>query len=93
MARYNHLPIHRAAFDLAVHLEQIVRHFDRYHKYTLGTDLRTYSRRILERIIEANESRETIDRISGLPSQYKARSQNQRRPVLLPSLLRGLLRG
>ena len=39
MARYDHLPIYRAAFDLAVHLEQIVRHFDRYHKYTLGTDL------------------------------------------------------
>ena len=58
MARYDHLPIYRAAFDLAVHLEQIVRHFDRYHKYTLGTDLRTGSRRILERIIEANESRE-----------------------------------
>ena len=48
MARYDHLPIYRAAFDLAVHLEQIVRHFDRYHKYTLGTDLRTGSRRILE---------------------------------------------
>ena len=45
MARYDHLPIYRAAFDLAVHLEQIVRHFDRYHKYTLGTDLRTGSRR------------------------------------------------
>ena len=58
MDRYDHLPIYRAAFDLAVHLEQIVRHFDRYHKYTLGTDLRTGSRRILERIIEANESRE-----------------------------------
>src|SRR3989442_3259874 len=56
MARYD--PIYQAAFDLAVHLEQIVRHFDRYHKYTLGTDLRTGSRRVLERIIEANESRE-----------------------------------
>ena len=29
MARYDHLPIYPAAFDLAVHLEQIVRHFDR----------------------------------------------------------------
>ena len=46
MARYDHLPIYRAAFDLAVHLERTVRHFDRYHKYTLGTDLRTGSRRI-----------------------------------------------
>ena len=32
MARYEHLPIHRAAFDLALHLETIVRNFSRYHK-------------------------------------------------------------
>jgi len=56
MARYDHLPIYRAAFDLAVHLEKIVRHFSRYHKYTLGTELRDTSRHILERIIEANNS-------------------------------------
>ena len=30
MARYEHLPIYRAGFDLAVHLEKVVRHFDRY---------------------------------------------------------------
>jgi hypothetical protein len=31
MARYDHLPIYRTAFDLAVHIEKIVRHFSRYH--------------------------------------------------------------
>ncbi len=62
MARYEHLPIYRAAFDLAVHIEKIVRHFGRYHKYSLGTELREKSRRIFERIIEANNSqnRESI---------------------------------
>jgi hypothetical protein len=54
MARYDHLPIYRAAFDLAVHLEKLVRQFSRYHKYTLGTELRDGSRRILVRIIEAS---------------------------------------
>jgi 23S rRNA-intervening sequence protein len=58
MARYDHLPIYRAAFDLAVHIEKLVRHFSRYHKYTLGTELRDGSRRILARIIEANDSRD-----------------------------------
>jgi hypothetical protein len=58
MARYEHLPIYRAVFDLAVHIEKIVRNFSRYHKYTLGTELRDGSRRILERIIEANQSRD-----------------------------------
>jgi len=62
MARYDHLPIYRTAFDLAVHIEKIVRHFSRYHKYSIGTELRENSRRILERIIEANnsQSRESI---------------------------------
>jgi hypothetical protein len=58
MARYDYLPIYRAAFDLAVHMEKLVRHFGRYHKYTLGTELRDGSRRILARIIEANDSRD-----------------------------------
>jgi len=61
MARYEHLPIYRAAFDLAVHMEKIVRHFSRYHKYSLGTELRERSRQILERIIEANNNN-TVER-------------------------------
>ncbi len=35
-----HLPLYKAALDLAVHLEGAVRRFARYHKYTLGTDVR-----------------------------------------------------
>lgn len=58
MARSEHLPIYRTAFDLAVHIEKIVRHFSRYHKYTLGTQLRESSQDILKRIIEANTSRD-----------------------------------
>ncbi|MBF8278162.1 MAG: hypothetical protein HW390_3235 [Candidatus Brocadiaceae bacterium] len=57
MARYEHLPIFREAYDLSVHIEKIVRNFSRYHKYTLGTDLRNKSRRILEKIVDANNSR------------------------------------
>ena len=34
------------------------RNFSRYHKYTLGTELRDGSRRVLQRVIEANESRD-----------------------------------
>ena len=40
------------------HVEKIVRNFGRYHKYSLGTELRERSRRVLERIMEANQSRE-----------------------------------
>ncbi len=58
MARYEHLPIFKEAYDLTVHLEKIVRNFSRYHKYTLGTDLRNKSRHILEKIVEANNAAE-----------------------------------
>ena len=58
MARYEHLPIFRAAFDLAVHFEKIVRNFSRYHKYSLGTELRDQSRSLLTTIIDANNARE-----------------------------------
>ena len=58
MARYEHLPIYRAAFDLSVHMEKVVRNFSRYHKYTLGAELRDCSMGILKRIIMANNSRD-----------------------------------
>ena len=58
MARYEHLPIYLTSFDLAVHMEKIVRNFSRYHKYTLGSELRNRSRQILECVIEANNEKE-----------------------------------
>jgi four helix bundle protein len=58
MARYEHLPIFKVSFDLAVHIEKIVKNFSRYHKYTLGTELRNQSRAIVEAIIEANSKKD-----------------------------------
>lgn len=40
MAHYEHLPIYKRAYDLALYFEQIVRGFSRYHKYTVGAELR-----------------------------------------------------
>ena len=54
MARYEHLPVYKKAMDLAVYVEQIVRCFCRYHKYTLGSQLREKSREIVGLIIKAN---------------------------------------
>jgi len=58
MARYEHLPIYRDAYELSVHIEKIVRNFSRYHKYTLGTELRTKTWNIVEKIIEANNAKD-----------------------------------
>jgi len=56
MARYQHLPIYKKAMDLTIYLEKIVRSFSRYHKYTLGSELRERSREIVGLIIRANST-------------------------------------
>jgi hypothetical protein len=71
MARYEHLPIYRDAYDLTVHIEQIVRNFSRYHKYTLGTDLRNKMRAALESIVEANNAHDRSERLLALRQQLE----------------------
>ena len=60
MARYEHLPIYKKAMDLAVHFEKVVAGFSRYHKYTLGTELRNKSREIVSLIVKANSTRDRL---------------------------------
>lgn len=71
MARYEHLPIYRDAYDLTVHIEKIVQNFSRYHKYTLGTDLRNKTRAVLERVIEANNALDRVELLLGLRQQLE----------------------
>lgn len=47
MARYEHLPIYKQAMDVAVHFEKVVAGLSRYHKHTLGTELRNKSREVV----------------------------------------------
>ena len=54
MARYEHLPIYKAALDLTVHLEKLVAGFSRHHKYRQGTEMREGSRAVLMRVLKAN---------------------------------------
>jgi len=60
MARYDHLPIYREAFDLCLYLEKLVRGMARYDKYILGADLRNLSREVLRLIIRANSEEDRI---------------------------------
>ena len=50
MARHEHLPIYKAALDMTVHFEKLVAGFSRYHKYTLGTELRQGSHAVLQKV-------------------------------------------
>jgi hypothetical protein len=58
MSQYRHLPVWKAALDLAVHLEHAVRRFPRYHKYTLGTELRQTAQRLCRLVARANDARD-----------------------------------
>ena len=58
MARYEHLPIYKQALDVAVHFEKVVAGFSRYHKYTLGTELRQKSREVVALIVKANAAQD-----------------------------------
>jgi hypothetical protein len=56
MARYEHLPIYKTALELGVILQGVVARFSRYNKYSLGSDLREISRRIIQLIVRANST-------------------------------------
>lgn len=56
MARYEHLPIYKAALDMVVYFEKIVVGFSRYHKYTLGSELRMMAKQVVIKIIRANNA-------------------------------------
>ena len=58
MARTEHLPIYKSAYDLCLYVEQVVHHFSRDHKYTLGADLRDGTRRALKLVVRANTRRD-----------------------------------
>lgn len=61
MARYEHLPIYKKAKELSLYLEEAVRNFSRYHKYTQGAELRELSREIVRRIIRVNSLEHKTD--------------------------------
>ncbi len=56
MARYHNLPLFKATMQLQVYLENTVKGFSRYHKYTIGTRLRETCWELLNLIIKANNA-------------------------------------
>ncbi|MGZ8218956.1 protealysin inhibitor emfourin [Methylomagnum sp.] len=54
---FEHLPIYKQAMDVAVYFERAVAGFSRYHKYTLGTELRNHSREIVGLVVRATRRR------------------------------------
>lgn len=59
-ALYENLPVYKKAFDLTTHFEKVVKGFNRFHRYAIGTDLRSLSMRILVLIAKANTKEQRI---------------------------------
>lgn len=58
MAYYENLPIYKKSMELAVYMENVVRNFSRYHKYTIGADMRDLSKNLVTLIIKANSRKD-----------------------------------
>ena len=66
MAYYENLPIYRKAVELTVLMENTVRGFARYHKYSIGADMRNLSRAIAALIIKANSEKDKVRTVTEL---------------------------
>ena len=56
MAHYQNLPVFKSALRLQVYLENAVKGFSRYHKYTIGARLRETGWDMLNLIIKVNNT-------------------------------------
>jgi len=53
-SHYERLSIYKGAMDLVVKLDSIVRDFSRYHKYSIGTQIRDKALNLIDLIVQAN---------------------------------------
>jgi glutamine synthetase adenylyltransferase len=60
------LPIYKSALELAVYMEQIVRGFEKYHKYTMGVELRQKSKTLLFAVGHVNLSDNKVHALTQL---------------------------
>jgi hypothetical protein len=67
--RYDNLPIYKATLNLCVYIETIVKSFDKYHKYTIGEDLRNTSKELLFLIHRANISYDKKEKLESLKNR------------------------
>ena len=77
MAQSEHLPIYKRAYDLCLYLDQVVRNFPRYQKYSLGTDLRAAARQALRLVVRADSRRDKT------PTLLELREELEELKVLL----------
>jgi len=60
--RYKQIPLWRDANHFLLEVERAVRQFPRYHKYTLGSELRQQSMNVCRLVARAAQAGDPIDR-------------------------------
>ena len=60
------LPIFRKALELCVYVEGIVKVFDRYHRYTIGQEMREFSKELLFVINRAGLAQNRVEALTTL---------------------------
>lgn len=60
MSLYENLPVYKKSLDLTTHIENLVKNFNRHHKYAIGTELRTLTLRILVLVAKANSKNSRV---------------------------------
>ena len=62
----SHLPIFKSVLDLCVYVETIVKSFEKYHKYTIGHDMREFAKEMLFLVNRVNLSKNRVEMITML---------------------------
>ena len=71
---YTKLPIFKKAMELNLYIETIVKNFSRYHKYSIGSELRDKSREVMYAIYKvffAKDKKSAIEKLRDLNEELK----------------------
>lgn len=63
---YENLPVYQKTIEMSVLMENIVKHFSRFHRYELGAEMRKLAREIAVAVVKANFATDKIVAITHL---------------------------
>ncbi|MBQ8476645.1 four helix bundle protein [bacterium] len=66
MSKYHHLNIYKKTYDFTVYFGQVLKHYAREYRYTLGEKILDAMFKLVIQIYKANEERDSNDRLSQL---------------------------
>lgn len=71
MARYKHLPIYKATYELLTLITKLIRNFPRDYKFSLGDRLRSECIELVVNIYRANSSSERLKYLDNIQERIQ----------------------